>query len=118
MNRELAVSENSDIDFLPFKTKSFKKLYYTFIRSSSCSLQLQCIDLPLIVPNIKDPEHTLIYLKNIKSTHSIFYKDTLFVFYNNNHIRKYSCLIVITKNIYKSFLKAMNNYLQVVSLPD
>lgn len=58
----------------------------------------------------------LIYLKNIKPTNSVLYKDTLSIFHNNDYIRKHGHPIIITKNVYKSLLKAMKNYLQVVSL--
>lgn len=78
---------------------------------------MQHVNLLSIVLSVKDYKHVLIYLKNVKLIYNFFYKDTLFVFYNNNYIRKYSRLIVIIKNVYELSLKSMNNYLQFVSLP-
>lgn len=58
----------------------------------------------------------LIHLKNVKPIDSIFYKDTLFIVYNNDYVKKYGRLIVIIKNIYILSLKLINNYLQLVNL--
>lgn len=87
------------------KAKLFRKLYYTFVKSGLCSFYLQRIDLLSIILNVKDYKHTLIYLKNVKSIYSVFYKNTLSISYNNDYIKKHSYLIVITKNIYKLPLK-------------
>lgn len=116
-NRKLAVSENLDVDSSPLEAKSFRKLYHAFVESDSCSPQSQRVDLPPIVPNVENHEHTLIHSKNVKPTHSVSCKDTLSVSHNDDHIRKHGRPIVIIKNVCKSPLKAMNNYLRVVSLP-
>lgn len=86
------------------------------MESDSCNPQLQHVNLPPIVPNIEDHEHTLIYSKDVKAIYSVSYDNTLPVFYNNDHIRKHNRPIVITKNVYKLPLKVMNNDLRVVSL--
>lgn len=116
MYQKLAIFKISDINFSLLKAKLFKKLDYIFVKFDSYSFYLKCVDLSTILLNVENCESTLIYLKNVKPTHSVSYKNTLSVFHNKNYIRKNGYSIIITKNIYKSLLKAMNNYLKMINL--